>query len=203
MRVVAYFVRHGETALNKDKAFRGRIDVELNDMGRQQAQELAEIFSGTRFSAAFSSLAKRAEETGEIVLSGRDMKIQPIQGFDSYNVGILSGEPKDKKNLELIDRYTQNPEDIIPGGESISQFRIDADPSIKMVINLGDEAGVPTISFVHSSIIHEVSHVLTGDHSKVKVAPGGVVAIFKVNGEYKPEAIFKKSEDQQDSRIGS
>ena len=41
-------VRHGETEWNVKGVFRGRIDIELNETGRKQAQLLAEYLGGLK-----------------------------------------------------------------------------------------------------------------------------------------------------------
>ena len=48
-------VRHGETDWNREEIFRGRIDVELNDNGREQARALAEATRRFHIDAIYSS----------------------------------------------------------------------------------------------------------------------------------------------------
>ena len=43
VRVRLYLVRHGETDWNIENKIQGRTDTELNEKGRQQAQELAGV----------------------------------------------------------------------------------------------------------------------------------------------------------------
>ena len=38
-----YVARHGQTDLNRQGCWQGRIDMELNDTGRAQAEEIAKI----------------------------------------------------------------------------------------------------------------------------------------------------------------
>jgi broad specificity phosphatase PhoE len=203
MGVVAFFVRHGETQLNKDKAFRGPLDVELDDSGKKQADTLADFFKDINFSHAFSSDKKRTKETARRVLGKRKTKLKVVKQLDSYDVGDLAGEPKDEDNLKIVKYYQEHPDEAIPGGESINGFRKDADPEIVMVIKKGEKAKKPAIAFVHSSIIHEISHLIHGDHQKVKVRPGGVVAIIKTPLGYRAEAIFNKSNHPDDLHLGS
>src|SRR5579863_10375864 len=122
MSVVAYFVRHGETGLNKAKAFRGTLDVELNENGQKQAEELKDFFSDSNFSAAFTSNKKRTKATAETVLGDRDIKLKKVKQLDSYNVGDLAGKPKSEANLAIVDYYQKHPDEVIPGGESLNQF---------------------------------------------------------------------------------
>ncbi|KAJ6366907.1 hypothetical protein OIU77_003314 [Salix suchowensis] len=59
-------VRHGETVWNVDGRIQGHIDVELNDVGREQAAVVADRLSREfKVSAVYSSDLKRASETAE------------------------------------------------------------------------------------------------------------------------------------------
>jgi len=204
MRLVAYFIRHGETDLNKANCFRGPLDADLNDEGCQQAQEAADYLKDARFSAAFTSPKIRAKQTALTVMKGHNAPLNVVPNLDSYNIGDLAGKPKNEENLKIIRYHQEHPDKVIPGGEALNTFRKDVDPNIAGAIRLGDQAGIPTASFVHSSTVHEVSHILHGDHQKVKVRPGGVVGVFKTNnGAYVARALFKESVGNKDRDIGS
>jgi probable phosphoglycerate mutase len=57
-------IRHGETALNAEARFRGRVDVDLNHRGRQQAEALARgLPRSFRIAHIYSSPLKRCLET--------------------------------------------------------------------------------------------------------------------------------------------
>lgn len=201
MKLVALFGRHGETTANDKNLFRGPIDYDLNEKGRQQAKEMGDHLN-IPFSAIFSSPKKRAVGTAKIAL-GEKVPIRVVPGFDSYNIGHLAGKPKNEENLKIVRYYQDNPSEVIPGGESLNQFRKDVDPDIIRVIQLGDETGFPTMSFVHSSIVHEVSYLLHGDHTKVKVRPGGLVGVFKNGDRFLARPLLKESGPSQDKDIGS
>ncbi|KAJ0457661.1 putative phosphoserine phosphatase [Helianthus annuus] len=63
-------VRHGETEWNAEKRIQGHLDVDLNDVGRQQAVAVAERLSReSKISAIYSSDLKRALETAETIAS--------------------------------------------------------------------------------------------------------------------------------------
>lgn len=62
-------VRHGETAWNVEKRLQGQMDVELNDVGRAQARQLAEAIQQSGLAdevdAIVSSDLSRARETAD------------------------------------------------------------------------------------------------------------------------------------------
>ena len=62
-----YFVRHGQTEWNKIGRMQGRIDIELNSEGKEQANIVKEKLKGVKFDKVFSSPLKRAKETAQII----------------------------------------------------------------------------------------------------------------------------------------
>ena len=69
-----YIVRHGQTELNSRRVLQGRSDHPLNRAGIAQAEEAALRLKDVSFSAVYSSPLKRAVQTAQILVPGR----QPI-----------------------------------------------------------------------------------------------------------------------------
>lgn len=64
-----YILRHGQTDLNLERRVQGHLDVELNETGIEQAQDLAKVVAekDIRFDRIYCSPLKRAIKTCEIV----------------------------------------------------------------------------------------------------------------------------------------
>ena len=62
-----YLVRHGETAWNREGRFQGHTDVELNDVGREQARALADKLRAREIDAIACSDLLRAKQTASIL----------------------------------------------------------------------------------------------------------------------------------------
>ena len=73
--MLLYFIRHGQTDWNKDMRMQGQSDIPLNENGRKSAIEAGKTLASTHIDLAFSSPLKRAKETAELVLAGRDIPI--------------------------------------------------------------------------------------------------------------------------------
>lgn len=70
-----YIVRHGETVWNAEKRLQGRVDVELNEMGRELAGETGRKLEETAFDKIYSSPLIRAYETACLIRGHRNIPI--------------------------------------------------------------------------------------------------------------------------------
>jgi broad specificity phosphatase PhoE len=194
--LAAYFVRHGTTTLNEQDKYRGNQDVPLDETGILDAKKLAMYFQDKELGDAWSSDRKRAEQTAEIVLDGKGQTASPDPNFKGIDVGTLSGKPKsehkdDEKFLET------HPDEPFPGGESVNQFRRRVQPPIKRSIMSGIRNKVPSISFVHASVIHEVGNVIHGDHNICTVRPGGVAGVFTDGKQLMAKALVRPEKEEK------
>ncbi|HEX2948833.1 MAG TPA: histidine phosphatase family protein [Armatimonadota bacterium] len=62
-----YLIRHGETVWNADGRFQGHQNSPLNDVGRAQAQMVAQAMATYQLDAIYTSDLDRAAETAEAV----------------------------------------------------------------------------------------------------------------------------------------
>lgn len=116
-------IRHGETEWNRQEIFRGRIDVDLNDTGRRQAELLAEHLSKVEIDAVYSSPLKRATETAKRIAHYQELEVQIASGLVDFDYGEWQGLPKEAVKTKYPELYTQwleNPHQVkIPTGESL------------------------------------------------------------------------------------
>ena len=82
--MLLYFIRHGQTDWNKDMRMQGQSDIPLNENGRESAIEAGKTLANTHIDLAFSSPLKRAKETAELVLAGRDTPILRIKELKKF-----------------------------------------------------------------------------------------------------------------------
>lgn len=189
--ILVYAARHGTTDLNQADAFRGPIDAPLDKKGFRDANQLAKYFEPIDLSVIFHSDKKRTRATAELIAKTKDMKIYPNKDLAAWNVGDLGGQPKNEENLAVIDHHVENPDLILPGGESLNQFKARIHPLIKDAVDMGLDTGVPVLLVVHSSVIHEIGTMIGGHHEYTLVEPGGVAAIFIKDGKLDAQPIFK------------
>lgn len=129
-----YMIRHGETQWNKLRKLQGQADIPLNEFGRHLARETGLALRDIPFDFAITSPLKRAKETAEIVLNGRDIPIREERrimemGFGEYEGLCCKGEGWNIPDEEFRYFFTA-PEKYRPpkGGESFEQLsaRLDA-----------------------------------------------------------------------------
>jgi len=91
MPTTVLLIRHGETAWNRAKIFRGVYDIPLNDNGRAQARHLADALALRPIDAAYTSPLSRASETAHIALQPHGIKAAVHQGFKDFDYGDWTG----------------------------------------------------------------------------------------------------------------
>ena len=122
-------IRHGETSWNKDKIFRGRVDISLSEIGRQQADLLSRRLSGQPIQSIYASPLKRAVETALAIQEGQSGSTPIIQEDQLIDIDYGSWEKKSHLQVqqEFPDSYQQwldAPHTVqIPEGENLSSIR--------------------------------------------------------------------------------
>ncbi|XP_030466894.2 phosphoglycerate mutase-like protein 4 [Syzygium oleosum] len=121
-------VHHGETDWNADGRFQGTLDVELNEIGRQQATAVSERLSREgKITAIYSSDLKRALETANLIATAcGGLEIIKDPGLRERNFGELQGLQPHVAASVCPEAYkalqSQKTDQEIPGGgESVDQ----------------------------------------------------------------------------------
>ncbi|MFW6125955.1 MAG: histidine phosphatase family protein [Chloroflexota bacterium] len=120
-------VRHGQTGWNKEARFRGRVDIDLDDMGMRQAAAVAERLSRVQATAVYSSPLKRAMTTAEPIARRLGLEVVPLEGMNDMDFGNWEGRSVDEvreQDGELFDLWRHDPDVVrIPGGETLDEVR--------------------------------------------------------------------------------
>lgn len=125
MPTTILLIRHGETAWNRAKIFRGVYDIPLNENGRAQASHLAKALT-CRIDVAYSSPLSRARETARIVLEPHGIEAAVHEGLKDFNYGKWTGledEIVASKWPGEHARWTAEPHKIRPpGGDTLQEI---------------------------------------------------------------------------------
>ena len=86
-----YLARHGESDWNAEGRWQGNADRPLTDLGRRQAEELAERLASVPLDAVYSSDLRRARDTAEAVAAGHGLEVRALPALREVDVGSWSG----------------------------------------------------------------------------------------------------------------
>ncbi len=160
------FIRHGQTQWNLEKRTQGHYDSSLTELGRRQAQEVAQKIKKYPFDLVISSPLGRALETAQIIIA--ELKIQtPIQihhHLAERNLGVLQGLTHDE-SIRLFpacwdsdSRFIQNCK--IPGGESFDDFSDRIRKVAEEIAALAQEKQI--LAVTHDGVLHAITSYLKG-----------------------------------------
>jgi broad specificity phosphatase PhoE len=120
-------VRHGETAWNVERIFRGRADVDLDEVGIKQAELLGTYLSNWRLEAIYSSPLKRARDTANIIARYHKAAVHIAEGLVDFDYGkwqSLAEREVKKLYPDLLNQWHNNPHNVrLPGGESLEDVK--------------------------------------------------------------------------------
>ncbi len=143
-------VRHGETDWNRKEVFRGRIDVELNQNGREQARALAEATRIFQIHAVYSSPLSRSLETARMVADVHDLEVEVAHGFIDLHYGKWQGLEHRKVKEEYPDlylRWQESPHLVrFPRGESLEDVRERALKELRTIVTEHESQTVMIVS---------------------------------------------------------
>ena len=138
MTTTVYLIRHGRTIWNKEQIFRGRRDVPLDDMGRQQARLLAEHMSHEQVAAVYAAPLSRARETAQILAEPHRREVHILEAFNDLRFGDWEGLRRDDVKDRYPDLYRlweQEPQCVIfPGGERLADVRVRAVAAVRDLV---------------------------------------------------------------------
>jgi broad specificity phosphatase PhoE len=119
--------RHGETAWNVEKIYRGRTDVNLDEVGIKQAELLGRHLGNWELEAIYSSPLRRALDTANIIARYQKIGIHVAEGLIDFDYGEWQSLSEQRvKNLypTLHDEWHNNPHKVrMPGGESLEDVK--------------------------------------------------------------------------------
>ena len=90
-RFTVYLIRHGETQWNREGRCQGATDIPLTDKGYQQAQAIADAFTGISLSLILSSPLQRSRETAAILAASQNLPVETCPELQEWNQGTLEG----------------------------------------------------------------------------------------------------------------
>ncbi len=157
-----YLIRHGATASNEQSPpiLQGsRVDSELSERGRRQAETTGKLLANVRLDAVFSSPMTRAVTTAEAIAKPHGLSVSTIQDLHEVDVGQWEGLDWGTISEHTPDDYHRFMEDSgthgYLGGESYQDVLDRILPRIEQLIasNEGQHMAVVAHKAVNRSLL--------------------------------------------------
>jgi broad specificity phosphatase PhoE len=183
-----HLVRHGQTIMNAQVRFRGRLNIPLNEVGRAEAQEAARALVGSGLVAVYTSPLGRAREVAEAIAVKNGIggvREQP----DLINLDYGAWEGLTKEESAAVDpvawaAYTRDPEAAVcPEGEAVSDA---ADRVLAALRAIGRSHPGQSVAAVSHGVMLRLAVLRVAGASDADwqfAMPTGKAIVFDVNGD--------------------
>jgi broad specificity phosphatase PhoE len=181
--------RHGETAWNVEKVFRGRADVNLDEVGIRQAHLLGKYLSNWELEAIFSSPVNRALDTANIIARYRKVAVRIAEGLIDFDYGewqSLSEQEVERLYPAILNEWHNNPHKVkMPGGESLEDVKRRA---VEVVNDILSRHQGDVLLISHRVVLKVlICHLLGLDNShfwNINQDVGGITVFNYANGRF-------------------
>jgi len=141
-------VRHGETAWNREKVFRGRADIPLSERGLRQAELTGQALNGCHWllatsgspEAIYTSPLQRSLRTAEAIAKHTKAPLIAEPALTDIDFGAWSGMPRAQVKEQFPGLYKQWKDEPhlcnLPGGESLKDVWKRAGDFVRTVAEL-------------------------------------------------------------------
>lgn len=153
-----YVVRHGETDFNVQGRYAGSTDVDINEMGKNQAEIMATSFKDKQIDIIITSSMKRALTTASII---KEYLVKPIvvsNKFVERNLGVYEGLTRDEVSKKFPKLWNENVlkqfDNTFHKGESVRQVRERVQNGLSYIKN--DHRNQNIILVTHGYISREI-----------------------------------------------
>ncbi len=188
-------VRHGQSEWNLKNLFTGWRDVDLTELGREEALTGAEKLKarGVKFDIAYTSALQRAQKTCQIILDtlGQGgLKTVRDQALNERDYGDLSGLNKDdaraKWGEEQVHIWRRSYDVPPPGGESLKDTGARVWPYYMHVMQPHVLRGETVLVAAHGNSLRALIMALEGKSGeeivKLELATG-VPIVYALNAD--------------------
>jgi broad specificity phosphatase PhoE len=173
--LLGWLIRHGE--LVNMSVWDGWGLFDLSEEGRQQAEKAAQWLSFEKIGRVVSSDVPRTLHTAQYLMDtgwvccpfmACDPNIRPWNVSEEF-----TGKEKTPERLAAFKKYLDDPDLVIPGGESRNQLH----DRVQVIFQYlcAPYNALPTACFIHNSVIKSLMGL---DDVKQAVMPGGIVGVY-------------------------
>lgn len=140
-----WLARHGETEWSRTKRHTGRTDIELTELGREEAMRLRPALARIDFERVLSSPLSRALETCRLALPSRS--IEPSDALLEWDYGDYDGLTTDEIRERRAGWVLWR--DGCPGGETPAEVGARVDPLVAELLQARGDVAL----FAHGHVL--------------------------------------------------
>ena len=190
-------IRHGETLWNKEGRIQGISDIELSEVGREQAQKLALSLRDADIGAIHASPLKRAYQTAEIInrFHQRTIEVHPgLMEMDQGDFEGLSFQELMACEKDFIRRWVADPASVrMPRGETLSELQERAWRAIGKIVEKEENALVVAHNFTIAAILCRVRRISLSEFRGACVDTASKTLLRFHGGEAEVEVLNDRS----------
>jgi alpha-ribazole phosphatase len=142
-------VRHGVTEWNEARKYIGSTDLPLTEKGREQARAAASSLREELITAVYSSAAKRAQQSAEIIGAQHDIELEAIPELNEMDFGAWEGmtfEQISEKWPNFIHRWLYTDEELPPEGEALPRFKERVRSAVARIVDSNPDGNVLVVA---------------------------------------------------------
>ena len=179
MRLV--LVRHGRTTANASRVLDSRPPgAPLDELGRAQADLLAERLADHPVRAVHASWAIRTQQTAAPVAAAHGLAVEVVDGVHEVSIGDLEGRSDEaalETFFEVYNAWWRGELDArLPGGESALDLRARFLPAVERIVG-ADDGDVVLVS--HGAAIRMAAAALLGDTVETWYVPNAGLVVLR------------------------
>jgi broad specificity phosphatase PhoE len=188
--VQIFLVRHGATDWNLQGRCQGTTDLELNETGIRQAEQIAAALANEPIHGIYSSDLKRAQQTALRISLNRPVPVRiecDVRELDHGELeGLTFAEIKENYS-DFIQKWCAEPADIqVPGGERLADVAQRAWNGLNRIVqgHAADETvAVVSHNFPILGIVCRITGTPLNNYRNFHVDPCGVTCLNYQSGD--------------------
>ncbi|GAB3872730.1 histidine phosphatase family protein [Terrabacter terrigena] len=138
-----FLVRHGQTHANVARQLDTAVPgLDLTDEGREQARALADRLGGEDLGAIYTSDLVRTQQTAAPLAELLGLEMVVLPGLREIQAGDWEMTTDWQPYVDAVVRWRDDPQHMIPGGDSGAGFMSRYDAAIARIASDGHESAV-------------------------------------------------------------
>lgn len=187
-------VRHGETEWNAERRIQGQIDIELNEIGRHQAEAAGRWLLGAGIGALYSSDLRRAWATAEAIGRALGLVPQPVPEMRERRYGVFEGLTYAEAHARYPEGYAafegRNADYAFENGESLTAMYTRVTGKLQDIA--AAHPGESVVVVLHGGVLDVINRFVRGNSLEMPrdflIPNAGINWVAAVDGRWTLES---------------